>query len=85
MSDNTLEIAGIIQGQSIASAELTVHEAVEAVSTIPPDAKRAVRDWITENLELLRQAAQDMLERLPENIMEYADQIQQILSSLGIM
>ena len=64
------------------TAKITVDQAVEIESSIPPDAKKAVKDFIEEQINQLSEAVNDFTINIPEELIQYMDVILEIIQKI---
>ncbi len=64
------------------SASITVEQAVKIESSIPPDAKKAVKKFIEDQISQLNEAVGDFIIGIPDELVQYVEAMLRIIGQL---
>lgn len=72
--------ANVFEEGDIIQASILAGQAVELASDIPPDAKKAVKDFICEKLASVKEDVSELIITIPDELTQYSEIIVEIIS-----
>ena len=71
-----------IQGGEVEFTVSKITDAVDIESSIPPDAKKAVKDYLIEVLKNIAESTQEIVLNIPSELSQYSDVILELIKSI---